>query len=90
MPPIPEDEHRRLLDVAYKRADLTLQELWVRYFGLGGDADLVEVEAYLHGLLSFAPLQRDMLAHAVNERFDEFKVPYTGAAEPEGETNSAV
>ncbi len=77
MPRISEDEHRRLLGLAYKRANLTLQEMWLHYFALGGTADIVELEAYLHGLLSLPPLQRDILAHALNERLDDLKVPYT-------------
>src|SRR5204862_1413319 len=76
-----ENEQRKELNVVYRRADLALEQLWVRYFGLGGTAVLVEVEAYLHGLMSLPSLQRDMLAHAVNERLDELtwrhRVPYS-------------
>src|SRR3954464_12854739 len=76
-----ENEQRKALNVGYRRADLTLEQLWVRYFGLGGTAGLVEVDAYLHGLMPLPALQRDMLAHAVNERLDELtwphRVPYT-------------
>ena len=66
-----ENEQRRALDVGYRRAELTLEQLWLRYFALGGVAGLVEVEAYLHGMLALPPVQRDILAHAVNERLDE-------------------
>jgi len=38
---------------------------------LGGDADLMDVDAYLSGLTLLPVLQRDILAHAVNERLDE-------------------
>jgi serine/threonine protein phosphatase PrpC len=76
-----ENEQRHALSVGYRRANLTLEQLWVRYFGLGGDAGLVEVEAYLQGLMPLPGLQRDMLAHAVNERLDELtwqhRVPYS-------------
>ncbi|PWK82148.1 stage II sporulation protein E [Lentzea atacamensis] len=69
------------MSLAFIRSDLTLQQLWTRYFALGGDAGLVEVDAYLHGLMPLPALQRDMLAHAVNERLDELtwphRVPYT-------------
>jgi Reverse transcriptase (RNA-dependent DNA polymerase) len=68
---IDEHEQRRALDVGYRRAELTLEQLWVRYFALGGVAGLVEVEAYLHGVMSLPALQRDILAQAVNERLDE-------------------
>ena len=69
------------MSLAFIRSDLTLQQLWTRYFALGGDAGLVEVDAYLHGLMPLPALQRDVLAHAVNERLDELtwphRVPYT-------------
>src|SRR5215212_1805414 len=76
-----ENEQRRALDVGYRRAELTLEQLWLRYFALGGIAGLVEVEAYLHGLVPLPPVQRDLLAQAVNERLDELtwrhRVPYS-------------
>jgi Stage II sporulation protein E (SpoIIE) len=76
-----ENHQRRALDVGYRRAELTLEQLWLRYFALGGVAGLVEVEAYLHGLVPLPALQRDILAHAVNERLDELtwqhRVPYS-------------
>jgi Stage II sporulation protein E (SpoIIE) len=66
-----EQETRRSLLGAFRDADLSLEQLWLRYFALGGEAPLVEIEGYLQGLLSLAPLQHDMLAHALNERLDE-------------------
>jgi Stage II sporulation protein E (SpoIIE) len=76
-----EDEQQRLLAVGYQRAMLTMEQLWLRYFALGGDAGLMEVEAHLHGLMPLPALQRDILAHAINERLDELvsrrRVPYS-------------
>jgi hypothetical protein len=76
-----QDEQRRALALAFSRAGLTPEQLWTRYFALGGAAGLMEVEAYLHGLMPLPALQRDMLAHAINERLDELtwpqRVPYT-------------
>jgi serine/threonine protein phosphatase PrpC len=76
-----ENEQRRALGLGYRRAELTLEQLWMRYFALSGVAGLVEIEAYLHGLMPLPPLQRDILAHAVNERLDELtwrhRVPYS-------------
>lgn len=66
-----EQEQRRGTVSALERAQLTLDELWVRYFAFGGVAGRVEVEAYLLGMVSLDPGQRDMLAHAVNERLAE-------------------
>ncbi|WP_127130285.1 PP2C family protein-serine/threonine phosphatase [Georgenia sp. SYP-B2076] len=74
-------EQRRLLGLARERADLSLEQLWRRYFALGGSAGLVEVEAYLSGLLPLPAQERDRLALAVNERIDEMTwrrgVPYS-------------
>lgn len=76
-----EDEQQRLLAVGYQRAKLTMEQLWLRYFTLGGDAGLMEVEAHLHGLMPLPDLQRDILAHAINERLDELvwpgRIPYS-------------
>ena len=77
----PEEEHRLALNAALEHTDLTLEQLWTRYFALGGEADLVEVEAHLAGLVLLPAAQRDVLAHAVNERLDELiwrrRVPYS-------------
>jgi hypothetical protein len=66
---------------AFRHTDLTLEELWTRYFALGGDADLMDVDAHLAGLVALPAGQRDMLAHAVNERLDELtsrrRAPYS-------------
>jgi Stage II sporulation protein E (SpoIIE) len=76
-----QDEQFRALSLAFSGADLTLEQLWTRYFALGGAAGLVEVDAYLHGLMPLPASQRDMLAHAINERLDELtwphRAPYT-------------
>lgn len=56
-------------------ARISLDELWLDYFALGGAADVVEVEAYLADLMPLPALQRDLLASAVNERLDRSAVP---------------
>jgi hypothetical protein len=76
----PEDPQLRGFRDAYAHTGLTLEQLWMRYFALGGTADLVDLDACLAGLLPLAPDQHDLLAHAVNERltelFHEHRVPY--------------
>jgi Stage II sporulation protein E (SpoIIE) len=76
-----EDAQRTATADAVSHAELTLEQLWTRYFALGGDLDLVDVDAYVSGLGQLPRLQRDMLAHAVNERLDELsgrrRVPYS-------------
>jgi serine phosphatase RsbU (regulator of sigma subunit) len=76
----PDDMQGVALSAAVRRADLTLEQLWTRYFALGGDADLMDVDAHLAGLVRLPPDESDVLAHAVNERLDEViarhRVPY--------------
>jgi len=75
-----EEEQRRALRSALEVADLTLDELWMRYFALGGSADLLEVEGHVQGLMPLPPAEVNVLAHALNERLDELftqrRVPY--------------
>ena len=82
-PASPEEQLRLALEEAFRHADLTIEQLWTRYFALGGNLDLVDVEGHLAGLMPLPSVERDMLAHAVNERLDEVRwqrrVPYTHA-----------
>jgi hypothetical protein len=79
--PAPAAEQRAALRGALAMAGLTVEQLWMRYFSLGGDADLLAVEAHLDGLLPLPAVDGDLLALAVNERLDELvtarRVPYT-------------
>lgn len=73
-------EQARLLRVAIDRAGLGLHQVWMHYFSIGGNAGEVEVEAFLHHALPLPRLERDMLAHAVNELVDHRPVsraPYS-------------
>ncbi|MGW5723744.1 SpoIIE family protein phosphatase [Amycolatopsis sp. NPDC003865] len=72
---LPEEEQRRLLAACFARSGLPLEELWMRYFALGGSQNLLELDAYLNGLTTLPRVDRDMLAHAVNERLDELAGP---------------
>ncbi|MBP1134588.1 hypothetical protein JOE31_000820 [Arthrobacter sp. PvP023] len=62
-----EPDQRRQLRAALKAVGLTPGELWLNYFSIGGNVGEYEVEAYLQGLLSLPPVQRDLLAMAANE-----------------------
>jgi serine phosphatase RsbU (regulator of sigma subunit) len=77
----PDDRQADALTAAVRRADLTLEQLWTRYFALGGDADLMDVDAHLAGFVPLPASQGDMLAYAINERLDEViaahRVPYS-------------
>ena len=77
-----ESEQRRRFAASLRHADVGMEELWLRYFTLGGHAGQFEVEAYIHGAMALPPLQRDVLAHALNERLDEMysgtpRAPYS-------------
>ncbi|MGK8521317.1 PP2C family protein-serine/threonine phosphatase [Nocardia asteroides] len=64
-------EQQRSLVLALKGAELNLEELWMSYFTMGGDAGCLEIDAYVHGLGELPTRDRDILAHAVNERLDQ-------------------
>jgi hypothetical protein len=66
---VPEDEDRQRQDfrAAFEAADLDLEKVWIAYFGIGGKSGLVEAGAYVYGALSLPPMERDLLAHALNE-----------------------
>lgn len=69
------NSHQRELSRAFGHAELTTNELWLRYFALGGEAGPTEVDAYLNGLMGFSPFQHNILALALNERLNELPKP---------------
>jgi hypothetical protein len=65
----------------YRRyADLSIEELWWRYFALGGMNTSEQLEALLHGTVQPTPHEYNLIAVALNEHFGEFGpsrcVPY--------------
>lgn len=69
-------EQARLLRLAIRSAGLGLPQVWLHYFSIGGDAAEIEIDAFLHHALPLPPLERDVLAHAVNELIDARPVHY--------------
>jgi hypothetical protein len=69
------------LRTAFEHTDLSLEGLWLRYFSLGGDADLMDVDAHLAGVVPLSSVDGDLVAHAINERLDELlaqrRAPYS-------------
>ncbi|MEV0355637.1 PP2C family protein-serine/threonine phosphatase [Nocardia sp. NPDC050697] len=63
-------EQQRSFTAAFRTAGLGVEELWTEYFGVGGDAGFLEVDAYVHGMTALSARDRDMLAHVVNEYLD--------------------
>ncbi|MCQ1951249.1 MULTISPECIES: hypothetical protein [Arthrobacter] len=76
-----EPEQRQLLKKALEDARLTVPEVWMKYFSIGGAAGEYEIDAYINGSLSLPPFQRDILAHAANELIDQLparpRAPYS-------------
>jgi len=68
------------LDLARQEIGLTVGDLWMRYFELGGMSTPLELEAFLLGALHPTAHDHDVIAHALNERFVELggnhPVPY--------------
>lgn len=60
-----------VLEQARRELQLTVSDLWLRYFALGGMSTAMEVEAILYGALVAADRDRDLLAVALNERYTE-------------------
>jgi hypothetical protein len=60
-----------VLDSSRQEAGLSHSELWLRYFEIGGMSTGFELEAYLSGALVPSAYDRDVIAHALNERFSE-------------------
>jgi hypothetical protein len=76
------------LERACRDAGLSHDDLWLRYFALGGMRTAFEVEAILYGALIATARDRDLIALALNERFSELganhAIPYVdGDGEPE-------
>ena len=69
-----------LLDRYRHNAGLSHGDLWLRYFELGGMSDAIALEAILYGALEPSAHDREVIAHALNERFVELggnhPVPY--------------
>jgi hypothetical protein len=69
------------LDRSRRSAGLTHNELWLRYFALGGMSSALELEDILSGAQEATPHDHNVIAHALNERFVELggnhPVPYS-------------
>jgi hypothetical protein len=67
--------------IAREDAGMSQEDLWLRYFALGGMSQPLELEAIVHNALRTSLHDRDVVVHALNERFSELgrnhPVPYT-------------
>ena len=74
-------ESNQTLDRARRDAGLSHDDLWLRYFALGGMRTAFELEAILYGALIATTHDQDLIAVALNERFSELggdhPIPYS-------------
>lgn len=75
---------------ALAEAQFSVEDLWVRYYGLGGMASPFEVQAYLAGLVVLPWLERSLLAEAMNELLETTAVQIRVPADGEDEADSSV
>jgi hypothetical protein len=68
---------RRELQAGLARAGLDADALWVDYLTLGGALSAAELAAAVAGRRPLARRDHDLLAHAVNERTPDTRVPYS-------------
>jgi hypothetical protein len=70
-----------LLEDARVDLGLSVRELWLDYFALGGDADLDEIGAILDGVTGPSDHDYDVLAVALNEKYvdrgEDHRLPYS-------------
>jgi hypothetical protein len=75
-----EPSRHRQFDVARRRADWTVEQLWIHYLALGGTLLVFDLEAYLCGLAPLPAGQQDVMAVALNERLADLhevaRLPY--------------
>jgi hypothetical protein len=57
------------LEAGRQLAGLTLEQLWVAYFSLGGFASRETLRRELSGAVPLSANEHDLIAHAINERF---------------------
>jgi hypothetical protein len=77
-----EPEERSQLNRTLRASDITVSELWLRYFSMSGMAGEYEVPEYVEGLISLPALQRDLLAMAADERTASPREPWVRRPEP--------
>ncbi|MDP9431007.1 MAG: hypothetical protein M3Q47_20060 [Actinomycetota bacterium] len=82
------DERHRRMHAARVHAQLTVQDLWLRYLALGGTGDAFDLDGYLQGLVPLDTFQQDVLAQALNEAlrdlYRSYLVPLSTPAAVDG------
>jgi hypothetical protein len=69
------------IEAGRQRLGMSLHQLWVGYFAVGGNAPLAQVDEWLSGASSPSPGDHDLLAQALNDEFLErglnHPIPYS-------------
>jgi hypothetical protein len=85
------NQRHQHMEATRVRAELTVQDLWLRYVALGGSGDAFDLDGYLQGLVPLETFQQDVLAQALNEALDDSSrahfVPLS--SQPSGGTGDA-
>jgi hypothetical protein len=66
-------EQRRAAAEWFQDANAGLGKLWTYFYSVGGDADEVALDAYLHELADLPPLQASLLAVTMREMDSEHR-----------------
>ena len=61
------DDLHRSMEAARIHAELTVQDVWLRYLGLGGSSDAFDIDGYLQGVLTLDAFQENVLAQTLIE-----------------------
>ncbi|WP_104181720.1 GAF domain-containing protein [Arthrobacter sp. B0490] len=62
-----------------RAARFSIADVWLSYLSVGGDQDEIEIAGYLAGVTVLSTLDRDLLAHAINQIIADRDVPVDGA-----------
>jgi hypothetical protein len=70
----------QLVELYRRYANLSVEELWWRYFELGGMRTATQLDTLLHGSLDPTAYEYNLMAVALNEHFMDFDpsrfIPY--------------
>ncbi|MHA7282521.1 hypothetical protein [Arthrobacter sp. TMS2-4] len=66
-----EETQRLSILLAARDADITTEAIWWNYFGMTGNLQEFELDAYLHGMYHLPAMDRDLIAMALNELIDD-------------------
>ena len=62
-----EADLRHFAATRYRNGNINLMGLWTYYYGIGGNADEMALDAYLHEMMELPPLQLELVHTAIEE-----------------------